>query len=177
MCDHTTPAAVGLMRDPDGFTAFAHAQSRSLFGTAWLLTGDWHASEDLVQEALGRMYRYWHRIDRIENPAAYAHTVLVCEFLSQRRRRSSTERPVRDLPDAPEREPDHALRITLADALEALSKRDRAVLVLRYLEDRSVEQVAADLDRSPGAIRVQSMRALSRLRDVLGEDTTELVHP
>jgi len=51
------------------------------------------------------------------------------------------------------------------------------VLVLRYLEDRSVEQVAVDLDRSPGAIRVQSMRALSRLRDVLGEDTTELVHP
>ncbi len=58
-----------------------------------------------------------------------------------------------------------------------LSKRDRAVLVLRYLEDRSVEQVAVDLDRSPGAIRVQSMRALSRLRDVLGEDATELVHP
>src|SRR6266571_6635456 len=117
VCDHTTPTAVGLMRDPDGFTAFANAQSRSLFGTAWLPTGDWHASDDLVQEALGRMYRYWHRIDRIENPAAYAHTVLVRVFLSQRRRRSSTERPARELPDAAEREPDHALRITLADAL------------------------------------------------------------
>jgi DNA-directed RNA polymerase specialized sigma24 family protein len=91
MCDHTTPTAAGLMREPDGFTAFANAQSRSLFGTAWLLTGDWHTSEDLVQEALGRMYRYWHRIDRIENPAAYAHTVLVRAFLSQRRRRSCSD--------------------------------------------------------------------------------------
>ena len=86
------------MRDPDGFTAFANAQSRSLFGTAWLPTGDWHASDDLVQEALGRMYRYWHRIDRIENPAADAHTVLVRVFLSQRRRRSSTERPYANCP-------------------------------------------------------------------------------
>src|SRR6266516_5594451 len=133
------------MRDPDGFTAFATGQSRPLFRTAWLLTGDWHLSEDLVQEALGRMYRSWGGISRIDNPAAYAHTVLVRTFLSHHRRSSSTERPVREMPDAPAPETDHALRVTLADALATLTKRDRAVLVLRYLEDRSVEQVAADL--------------------------------
>jgi RNA polymerase sigma-70 factor (sigma-E family) len=157
------------------FRRFATATSPALFRAAWLLTGDWHAAEDLVQDALTIMFRAWPGIERIDNPVAYAHTVLTRRFLSQRRRRSSTERPTAALPDQPDADADADLRVSLVRALAQLPARDRAVLVLRYLADRSVEQVAGDLGRSPSAIKVQSMRALAKLREVLGADLAELI--
>ena len=157
------------------FRRFATAASPALFRAAWLLTGDWHEAEDLVQDSLARMFRTWPRIEQIDNPAAYAHTVLTRLFISQRRRRRSTERPTATLPDTMTQPPDADLRISLVDALAELPPRDRAVLVLRYLADRSVEQVADDLGRSPSAIKIQSMRALAKLRDVLGADLTDLI--
>jgi RNA polymerase sigma-70 factor (sigma-E family) len=157
-----------------GFRDFAANAAAPLFRSAWLLTGDWHLAEDLVQDALARMYRIWPGIGRIDNPAAYAQTVLVRRFVSYRRLRSSAERPVAELPEHASSAPDADLRLALAAALRELPKRDRAVLVLRYLCDRSVEQVATDLGRSPSAIKVQSMRALAKLRAALGDDRAEL---
>ena len=163
--------------EPEGFVEFASAEGRPLFRTAWLLTADWQLSEDLVQETLGRMYVAWPKIDRIDNPAAYAQTVIVRVFLSQRRRRMSRERPAAELPDTSSRDSDHDLEMMLVTALAKLPKRDRVVLVLRYLEDRSVEQVAADLHRSAGAIRTQCSRALARLRAELSTDALDLLQP
>ncbi|MFF7589961.1 SigE family RNA polymerase sigma factor [Kitasatospora purpeofusca] len=167
-------------RDED-FRAFATARTPHLYRTACLLVGgDTHLAEDLVQEALGRIYAQWHRTswlaprERIDNPAGYAHTVLVRAFLSHRSRRSSGERPVDSVPDAAARESDPALRLALVDALARLAPRDRAVLVLRFWEDRSVEQTAEVLRRSPGAVRTQTVRALGRIRAVLGDDLREL---
>lgn len=160
------------MRERDAsFAEFATAVAPALFRSAWLLTGDWHLAEDLVQDALARMYRVWGGIGRIDNPAAYAQTVLARQFLSFRRRRSNTERPSGDLPDAAaSRGVDSDLHVALVAALAELPKRDRAVVVLRYLADRSVEQVAADLGRSPSAIKIQSKRSLAKLRTALGAD-------
>lgn len=154
---------------PDGFREFATDVSPALFRSAWLLTGDWHLAEDLVQETLARMYRGWAGIGRIENPAAYAQTVLVRQFISHWRRRSSHERPSSHLPDRATQVVDAEAHLDLVAALAELPPRDRAVVVLRYLADRSVEQVAVDLGRSPSAIKVQSMRALAKLRAALGE--------
>jgi RNA polymerase sigma factor (sigma-70 family) len=120
------------------------------------------------------MYRIWGGISRIDNPAAYAQTVLARQFLTVRRRRSFGERPSAELPDAGAAGPDSDLRVSLVAALAELPKRDRAVIVLRYLADRSVEQVALDLGRTPSAIKVQSMRALAKLRAALGEDLLDL---
>ncbi|MGW3076700.1 MULTISPECIES: SigE family RNA polymerase sigma factor [unclassified Kitasatospora] len=173
-------AARGGRRDEE-FQAFAAARARPLYRSACLLTGgDTHLAEDLVQEALGRVYAQWHRTSwfgakrRIDNPTGYAHTVLVRAFLSHRGRRSSGERPVDEVPDgaAPQGDPD--LRLALVDALGRLAPRDRAVLVLRYWEDRSVEETAAVLRLTPGAVRTQSHRALGRIRTVLGDGIGEL---
>jgi RNA polymerase sigma-70 factor (sigma-E family) len=157
------------------FGDFATGASAALFRSAWMLTGDWHLAEDLVQDTLARMYRIWGGIGRIDNPAAYAQTVLARQFLSHRRRRSSGESPSDRLPEGATAGPDTDLRLALAAALAELPKRDRAVLVLRYLCDRSVEQVAIDVGRSPSAVRVQSMRALAKLRAALGEDHLGLI--
>ncbi|MEK2491853.1 SigE family RNA polymerase sigma factor [Kitasatospora purpeofusca] len=162
---------------PADFLEFAHARSDQLFRTACLLTGDRHLAEDLVQETLAKMYRSWRRIDRTHAPAAYAHTVLVRTFTSYRRRRSAQERPVERLPEGAEDRGDPELRLTLLDGLARLAPKERAVLVLRYWEDRSVEETARMMQLNPGAVRTRSLRALQKLRAVLGDELlADLAH-
>ncbi|MFF5635650.1 SigE family RNA polymerase sigma factor [Streptomyces sp. NPDC012825] len=157
------------------FLEFASARTGPLFRSACLLTsGDTHLAEDLTQETLGRMYALWGRVTRIGNPAAYAQTVLVRTFLSHQRRRSATERPLGELPDRVSgTDGDPALRIALLDALAGLAPKDRAVVVLRYWEDRSVEETAEALHVSSAAVRTRSVRALAKLRERLGGSLAE----
>lgn len=160
----------------EAYLEFAGARTGHLFRSACLLTsGDTHLAEDLVQETLGRMYVVWGRISKVGNPAAYAQTVLVRAFLTHHRRRSSKESPSAELPDHPAGPAgDATLRVTLLTALSRLSAKDRAVLVLRYWEDRSIEETAAALDATPGAVRTRSSRALDRLRTELGGTLADL---
>ncbi len=161
----------------DDFEDFARSRIPHLYRTAWLLAGDPHHAEDLVQETLAKMFRAWRGLQRVDNPSAYAHTVLTRTFISQRRRRSSTERPSATIPDRVERPVDTALRLTLLSALAELDRLDRAVLVLRFFEDRSVEHVAHDLGLSAGAVKNRTSRALARIRVVLGDEAFHLITP
>ncbi|MFG1621912.1 SigE family RNA polymerase sigma factor [Kribbella sp. NPDC049227] len=159
----------------DDFEEFAHARTPHLYRTAWLLAGDRHQAEDLVQETLAKMFRAWRGISRIDNPAAYAQTVLARTFVSQWRRRRLVEQSYAEVPEEIAQSPgDTELRVALQGALSELAPLDRAVLVLRFFEDRSVEQVALDLGKKPGAIRTRTSRALDRLRAVLGDDAVHL---
>ncbi|WP_079428145.1 SigE family RNA polymerase sigma factor [Streptomyces katrae] len=162
----------------DGFREFAAGRSGPLYRSACLLaSGDVHLAEDLVQETLGRMYLLWGRISRIDNPAAYAQTVLVRSFLTHQRRRSAGERPVGEFPEpgVPQAGADPELRVTLLQALGQLAPKDRAVLVLRYWEDRSIEETAEAMNVSSAAVRTRTSRALARLRGQLGGSLSELV--
>ncbi|WP_207782641.1 SigE family RNA polymerase sigma factor [Phytoactinopolyspora limicola] len=158
----------------DGFRDFAVACGGPLFRSAWWLTGDWHLAEDLVQETLGKMYRRWRGPESVDNPMAYAHTVLVRTYLAHRRRRSSAESPAGNMPDSPIDDGDVTLRMTLMAGLNQLHPRDRAVLVLRYWEDRSVDDTATVLGISAGAVKSRSFRALQRLRELLRADLGDL---
>ncbi|MGI5250582.1 SigE family RNA polymerase sigma factor [Actinacidiphila glaucinigra] len=164
-------------RYEEEFMTFAAARFAPLFRSACVLTtGEVHLAEDLVQDTLGRTYADWRKIAQVDDPAAHIHTILVRTYLSFRRRRSNSEQPTDTLPDSGAvTEHDATLRVALLDALGRLSARDRAVLLLRYWEDRSVEQTAEILQIRPGAVRNQSMRALARIRDLLGHDLSELV--
>ena len=156
-------------REPDEFEEFARARAAQLYRSAWLLCGDAHAAEDLVQETLAKVYARWRGPlrGRIDNPAAYAQTTLTRTFISGRRRRSSGEVPYADLPDTPLADASDAadLRLDLRELLGGLSATDRAVLVLRYVEDLGVDEVAHLLGLTPGAVKNRSMRALARARD------------
>ncbi|MFB7216431.1 SigE family RNA polymerase sigma factor [Streptomyces sp. NPDC056255] len=158
------------------FQEFASTAGPWLFRTALLLTGgDWYQAEDLVQTAPARAFASWGRVRRADNRDAYVRTVLVRVHLSQRRLRRSTERPVEAVPDsALDVHGDPALRVALLTALAQLSPKDRAVLVLRYWEDRSVEQTASELGLRPGTVRNRSMAALARLRELLGSERESL---
>jgi RNA polymerase sigma-70 factor (sigma-E family) len=165
----------------EDFRAFAISRGTSLFRTAYLLTGgDYHLAEDLTQEALSRVYARWRKIQRMDYPEAYARTILTHLYIGHKRKKSSsewaTEHPAERAPGgAVQPGTDESLRLTLLAALAGLAPTDRAVVVLRYWEDRSVEDVARALGLSNGAVRNRSHRALSRLRDVLGEGFPNLI--
>lgn len=165
----------------DGYPEFAAARAGHLYRSACLLTGgDTHLAEDLVQETLGRVYVRWGRISRVGNPAGYAQTVLTRTFLAHRRRHSShRERATEVLPDVPGPDAggDAPLRLTLLEALGRLSAKDRAVVVLRYWEDRSIEETASAMNTSSAAVRTRCVRALARLRLLLGDALGEYARP
>jgi RNA polymerase sigma-70 factor (sigma-E family) len=171
-------------RDPLDFECFVQATGNQTFRTALLLCGDWHLAEDLTQTTYAKLFARWPRVRAADSPPAYARTVLLNTYLSHRRLRRSSEHPVADVPDGTDvrggwsssAAVDPSTRVALLDALRALSRTDRAVLVLRFWEDRSVSQTGRDLGISDGAVRTRTIRAIGRLRALLDTDFPELVN-
>jgi RNA polymerase sigma-70 factor (sigma-E family) len=153
------------------FTEFVAARSTQLYRSAYLLAGSPDRAEDLVQTALTQAYAAWWRVRRADDPVAYVHGVLIKAFLSERRRRSSGELPVADTPEQAVHPPDPADRLALMTALAALTSLDRAVVVLRFWEDRSVAQTATALDLTEAAVKNRSLRALRARRAHIDEPT------
>lgn len=157
--------------DADEFAEFVAARGTQLYRAAYLLTTSPHGAEDLVQTALAKVYAAWSRVRRADDPVAYAHGVLIKSFLSERRRRSSTEWVTADFPDAAAPNGDPTDRLALMAALRSLAPLDRAVVVLRFWEDRSVAETAHDLGLSEAAVKNRSLRALRALRTELSDLT------
>src|SRR6202035_3547896 len=127
---------------PEDFIEFAAVEMVRLRRTAYLLCGDWHGAEDLTQIALTRTLLAWRRISKRESAHAYAHRTLVNAYLRQRRTRRSGEVPISSVPDVAGLPGSNDLRMVLLAALATLPPQTRAIVVLRYWEDQSVEQVA-----------------------------------
>ncbi|WP_433537851.1 SigE family RNA polymerase sigma factor [Micromonospora sp. CA-249363] len=155
------------------FVEFAQASVGRLRDAAFLMCRDWHLAQDLTQTALAKMYANWGRVRRADDPYAYARKVLLRCVIDQQRRRSSTELAMSTPPDQGEEHPAE-LRMTLLDAVATLPLRDRAIIVLRYWDDLSVETTAEVVGVSTAVVKSQSMRSLSRLRDLLGDTRSEL---
>jgi len=154
------------------FAAFVAAATPRLRRTAYLMCRDWHLAQDLTQLTLAKMYAAWPRIWRTADLPAYSRRVLMNAVFDLRKRRSGTEIVLADLPDHPGHTADSAadLHVTLMQALATLPVRDQAIVVLRHWEDHSVDTVAEILGVSSSVVKMQSMRALGRLRELLGED-------
>lgn len=151
------------------FTSFVASASAQLHRKAWLLTTSSAAAEDLVQSALAKAYVHWRRVSAADDPTAYVSGIVLKTFLSERRRRSSTEIAVADVDDGATESDDPALRVTLLAALRTLAPLDRAVVVLRYWEGRSVAETAQALHLSSAAVKNRSLRALATLRTQLDD--------
>jgi RNA polymerase sigma-70 factor (sigma-E family) len=160
------------------FVAFYAARAAQLRNTAYLLCGDWHLAEDLTQVAFAKLYRAWPRVERHDVLDQYTRQVLVRTFLDERRRPWRRERPtppedaVLDM-TAPEVHSSEE-RELLRDALQTVPKRRRAVLILRFWADLSVEQVAAILGCTTGTVKSQTSRGLADLREALGDALKDL---
>lgn len=163
--------------DEAAFRGFVHARYDALSRTAYLLTGDRHLAEDLVQTALYKAARVWSRIDG--DPEPYVRRILYNENISRWRRRRVVEVPTEHPPrsvssNVPDEAGDVSLRVTLADALRRLTVKQRTVLVLRFFEDLSESQTASVMGVSVGTVKSQTRHSLDRLRN-LAPELAELV--
>jgi RNA polymerase sigma-70 factor (sigma-E family) len=154
--------------EAEGFAQFVEARERGLQRMAWLLTGDWALAEDLVQTALARSWPRWERIRRRDDPEVYVRRVMVNTWASWRRRRWRGEKATATVPDHPaagDVAAEAAVRTAVRSALETLTSRQRAVLVLRVYEDLSEAQVAQMLNCPVGTVKSAMSRALAKLRE------------
>ena len=160
------------MTSGEEFAEFAETASPQLRRTAFLLCGNWHTAEDLVQATLAKVFVCWRKIRRRDAVHAYAARTLVNTYLADKRLKRNAEIltdrfPERAVePHAPE------TRMVVLGVLATLPPRARAVVVLRYWEDLSVDQVAAVLGCSPGNVKSLAAGALGKLRAVLDEALT-----
>lgn len=158
----------------ESFRTFVAARLPALKRAAWLLTGDAHLAEDLVQTALAKAASRWERIVAGGDPEPYVRRVLYTEHVSWWRRRKLHEVLQDDLPETQEADVDVPLQVTVMDALARLTPKQRAVLLLRYYEDLSESQAADLLGVSVGTVRSQTRHALNRLR-TLAPELAEIV--
>ncbi len=151
------------------YCEYVAARLSSLRRLAAVLCDDWQSADDLLQAALTKLYVHWGRARAAEHPDAYARTVLVHEFVHERRsawvKRVSL---VGRVGDSPAIAVDHDAVLDLRAAVAALPARQRATLVLRFYCDLSVNQCAEALGCSPGTVKSQTARALEAVRRALG---------
>ncbi|MFK3981166.1 SigE family RNA polymerase sigma factor [Micromonospora sp. NPDC050397] len=140
---------------------------------AYLLCGDAHRADDLVQQTFTTLYVNWRRVRAVEYPDAYVRTMLVRTFLNEKRLAWSSRVDLTDsVPDRVSTDgPAVEDRTVLRAALSRVPKRQRAVLVLRFLCDLPVDEVAELLGCSPGTVKSQTSHGLAALRRQLGEET------
>lgn len=149
------------------FAAYMSARQPSLLRTAYLLTGDQHTAEDLVQTALAKLYLAWDRVQDRGLVDGYVRRILVNENNSLWRRAwKKREFSTDTLPDhqAVTDRHDDGQSAALWEFVQTLPRKQRAVVVLRYYEDLSEAEVAEILGISVGTVKSQASRALAGLR-------------
>jgi RNA polymerase sigma-70 factor (sigma-E family) len=151
------------------FGEFVASRSQTLMRVAYLLTGNRHEAEDLLQAALVKTIAKWGTL-RHADPEAYVRTVMYREQVSWWRRLRRYREHLAHQP-AEQTSPDPAtttdLRLAMRAALRQLPPAQRTVLVLRYYEDLSESQIAEAINCSVGTVRSRTHRAVARLREIL----------
>jgi RNA polymerase sigma-70 factor (sigma-E family) len=154
------------------FTAYLDARQARLLRTAYLLTGDRHQAEDLLQTSLAKLYMAWDRVRERESVDAYVRRIMVNEHNSLWRRGwKRREHPTEVLPERPVTDVyDDGVSAALWAAVQTLPRKARAVLVLRYYEQLSEAETAEVLGISVGTVKSQTSRALATLREHASAD-------
>jgi RNA polymerase sigma-70 factor (sigma-E family) len=173
--------------DEAGFRQWVALREKPIRRRAFLLSGSWHAADDLVQEVMIAVYAVWPRLTRVQNIDAYANRILVNKYVDDQRRPWRRERPVETLPDAIDRGADRDFEIVegldspLIRAMRGLPATQRVVLVLRFAEDLTVDEIAHVLELPSGTVKSRLSRACEAIRVILGADElgegSHAVHP
>jgi RNA polymerase sigma-70 factor (sigma-E family) len=166
-----------MSRAEEEYREFVGGRAASLHRTAYLLCGDWHLADDLVQETFVQTFRHWRRVQRADNRNAYVKRILINEYQRHWQRysplpvRADIDRPEFAVPDVSD---EVANRADLLRALLSLPARQRATVVLRYLEGMSERETAAVMRCSKGTVKSQTSRALTMLGGCLKPEESPL---
>jgi RNA polymerase sigma-70 factor (sigma-E family) len=159
------------MAERTGFSEYVVARRPLMYRTAWVLCGDHHQAEDLVQQVLTKLYVAWPRVSRMDSVDGYVRTMLVNANVDRLRRRRETVGL--ELFDQTARDVDHDATLDLRDALAELAPGQRRAVALRHLWGLSVEETAAELGVAPGTVKSQTADAVRRLRVLLAPHREE----
>jgi RNA polymerase sigma-70 factor (sigma-E family) len=154
--------------DDSAFAWLFRDEYPAIVRTAYLMLGDREAAEDVAQEAFVRLYARWRRVSRYERPGAWVRRVAI--RLASRARGRPRAATLTEGPARPEPTTDPDLRL----ALLALPANQRAAVVLHYLEDLPVAEVAVLMGCAPSTAKVHLHRARKRLAELLGEETNDV---
>ncbi|MGW2278743.1 SigE family RNA polymerase sigma factor [Streptomyces sp. NPDC001770] len=184
----TVGAVADIGERSDDFQAFVVGRWPRLMRTAYLLTGEQYAAEDLVQGCLERTFVAWRKVAQARDPDAYVRRIMINTHARRYRRGLKEYLSRGDAPglghDLPERGDDMAQAVERSDLVAALARlplRQREAVVLRYWEDLSETQTAAAMGCSVGTVKSNAAKGITRLRSAIGPtrtgtDTTHLVH-
>jgi RNA polymerase sigma-70 factor (sigma-E family) len=167
-------------RDEQEFAEYFTARRDAVRRTAYLICGDWHRADDLAQTAFVALHRRWRKVRDKDALDAYVRRSLVRASIDESRRPWRREHSAEALPEAVHAEATDtvgdavATRSALVDGLQQVPPRQRAVLVLRFLEGQSVTDVATTLKCTEGTVKSQTARGLDALRDALGDALDDL---
>lgn len=167
-------------RDEQEFAEYFTARRDAVRRTAYLICGDWHRADDLAQTAFVALHRRWRKVRDKEALDGYVRRSLVRASIDESRRPWRREYAAEAMPEAADVEATDtvgdavATRSALVDGLQQVPPRQRAVLVLRFLEGQSVADVATTLKCTEGTVKSQTARGLDALRDALGDALDDL---
>ncbi|RJQ76560.1 SigE family RNA polymerase sigma factor [Pseudonocardiaceae bacterium YIM PH 21723] len=165
-------------RDEREFADYFAARLDAVRRTAYMLCGDWHRADDLAQTAFVALHRHWKKVRDKGALDAYVRKTLVRASIDESRRPWRRERMVDEMPERAGSGPGFANSIATRDALlnglRQVPARQRAVLVLRFLEGLDVTDTAAALGCSEGTVKSQTARGLDTLRGALGAELDDL---
>jgi RNA polymerase sigma-70 factor (sigma-E family) len=165
-------------RDEEAFAEYFAARRDAVRRSAYLLCGDWHRADDLAQTAFVALHRRWRKVRDRGALDAYVRRTLVRAVIDESRRPWRRERFVDELPEVAQSDgavdTTVANRTALLDGLRRVPPRQRAVLVLRFLEGLDVTATAEALKCSEGTVKSQTARGLSALRAALGDSLDDL---
>lgn len=158
--------------DEREYVEYVTARRAVLHRAAYLMCGDAHRADDLVQATITTLYEKWHRASGADHIDAYVHRILVRKYLTEKRLGWSRVRLLADTPETTTPSAVHRVedRDQLRAALSQLTKAQRTVLVLRFACDMTVDEVADALRCSTGNVKSHTARGLAALRHVLDAD-------
>jgi len=156
--------------DEGQFREYVAARMVALRRSAYLICGDWQVAEDAVAVALAKLYVHWVRASASTNLDAYVRRILMRSIVDEWRRPWRRESPVEYVVPTNAHPPPNEDRMLLIGALAKMPPRRRAVLVLRFFEDLSVEETAEALGINEGTVKSQTARGLAAMRELLPEE-------
>jgi RNA polymerase sigma-70 factor (sigma-E family) len=162
---------IGVEGGEDGFRAWVAVRREPLRRSVYLMCGDWFLADDVVQDAMTRLFAVWDRVVRRGDPEAYVRRIVVNLLIDHNRRPARREIPRDSMPDRPGPDEGEGQREVLVAALAEIAPRQRATLVFRFWEGLSVEETASIMNCSEGTVKSNTSKGLANLRSVLTQSS------